>query len=372
MLTGIDGVVDPRVELPAEQQTMEIEVDLAKARRYGIKPGDVRRAEATLLQGLQVGSIFQGQKVFDVIVQGEPGAYRNMASVRDLLIDRPGGGHVRIGDVADVRVGNTPAVIQRDGVSRRVDIEAGVSGRSLSSVASDVEARLADTKLPLEYHTEVLAQTTNAEIGVTRMLAFGVAALIATFLLLQAAFWSWRLAVLAFLLLPVALVGGVLVGLIGGAELSLGSLLGLLAVFGIAARNGVTQIAHFQDLEHEGAVFGPDLVRAGAADRLAPILTTAVALAVVMLPFLFLGDVAGLEILSPMAAVLLGGLVTSTLVSLFLLPALYLRFGGREPTRSAEDELMYRWAAPEPAAAGAAAPKPHVTGRTTAHDEAAS
>lgn len=356
MMAGVEGVVAPRVELPPRQETLEIEVDLAKARRYGIKPGDVRRAEGTLIQGLQVGSVFQGQKVFEVKVQGDPATYRNADSVRDMLIDRPGGGQVRLGDVADVRIAQIPAVIQRDSVSRRVDVEAGVSGRGVGDVAADLENRLASTSLPLEYHAEVLERSTGQEIGAGRMLAFAIAAAIAVFLLLQAAFRSWRVAALAYLTLPVALVGGVLAALIYGAELSLGSLVGFLALFAIAARNAVTTIVHFQDLEREGGLdFGPELVERGARDRLAPVLTSASALAVVTLPFLIMGGAPGLEIVGPMAAVILGGLITTTLLALLVLPALYLRFGGRERALSQEDELMHRWAGAEPATAGAGA-----------------
>jgi Cu/Ag efflux pump CusA len=344
IMSEVDGVVDPRIELPASQPTVEIEVDLDKARRHGIKPGDVRRAAATLLQGIQVGSIFEEQKVFDVVVQGVPETRRSVSSVRNLLIDRPDGGQVRLGQVADVRVARAPTVIQREGVSRRVDVVADVGGRSLGSVASDIEARLATVSFPLEYHAEVLQKTTGEEIGATRMLAFAIAAAVAIFLLLQAAFRSWRLAVLAFLTLPVALLGGVLAAAIVGPELSLGSVIGLLAVFGLAARSGVMLIRHFHDLErHEGEAFGPRLVERGAGERLAPIVTTASAVALVALPFVILGSRPGLEVVHPMAVVILGGLVTSTFLSLFVLPALYLRFGAAQADVPLEDELLSWW-----------------------------
>jgi CzcA family heavy metal efflux pump len=358
VMAGVDGVVDPRIELPTQQPSLAIEVDLAKARRYGIKPGDVRRAEATLLQGIQVGSVFQNQKVFDVVVQGAPATRASVASVRNLLIDRPGGGHVRLGAVADVRVVRTPVVIQRDAVSRRVDVEAGVSGRSAGAVARDVEDRLANVSFPLEYHAEVLRRTTAGEINGTRMLAFAIAAAIAAFLLLHAAFRNWRLAVLAFATLPVALVGGVLAGLLDGGELSLGALVGFLALFGIAARNAVLLFRHLQHLEREeGEAFGPDLVRRGARERLGPVLTTSCALAALALPFVVLGSRPGLEVVHPMAVVILGGLVTSTLLALFVLPTLYLRFGAaREPgITDEEDELMRRWAGAEPEPSASAA-----------------
>jgi Cu/Ag efflux pump CusA len=279
------------------------------------------------LQGITVGNIFGEQKVFEVVVKGVPQVRQGVESVRNLLIDTPGGGHVRLEQVADVNTRPSPAVIKRDAAERYVDVEANVSGRSLGAVATDVEDRLANAEFPLEYHAEVLGQTTTGqEINLGRVVGFGLAAVIAIFLLFQAAFRSWRLAGLAFLTLPVALVGGVLAALIDGATLSLGSLIAFLGLLGIASRNGVMLIDRFQRLRLEEG-FGADLIRRGARDRLAPTLTVAVATAAVVLPFVVMGDVAGLEIVNPMAIVLLGGLVTTTLLSLFVLPVLYLRFG---------------------------------------------
>ncbi len=360
LVSQVDGVVDPRVELPATQPIIEIETDLDRARRFGVKPGDVRRAEGTLLQGIHVGSIFEQQKVFDVIVQGAPATRESVADVRNLLIDGPDGGHLQLDQVADVRVTPTPIVIDRDAVSRRLDVVAEVDGRDLGSVASDIESRLENVDFPLEYHAEVLQETTAEEIDSTQMIAFAVAAAIAAFLLLQAAFRSWGLAAAVFVCLPVALVGGVLAALIGGAELSLGSYVGFLALFGLAVRTGVVLISHFQDLEHEGEPFGPGLVERGTRERLAPILTTAFGTAAVMLPFVIAGAEAGLEIVNPMAIVVLGGLVTSTLFSLFVLPAIYLRFGGGQPEVSPEEELMHRWAGVEKAPAKAGEREPAV------------
>jgi predicted exporter len=175
---------------------------------------------------------------------------------------------------------------------------------------------------------------------------FGAAAVIAIFLLLQAAFRSWRLAALAFLTLPVALVGGVPAALIDGATLSLGSLIAFLALLGIAARNGVMLIYHFQRLRVHTARdgFGAELVRRGAQDRLAPVLTTASALVLLLLPFVIMGDVAGLEIVHPMAIAMLGGLVTTTLLGLFALPALYLRFcAGAQPDAEFQFDPTRYW-----------------------------
>jgi CzcA family heavy metal efflux pump len=326
---GVDGVLDPSVERVPEEPVLAVETDLARAQPYGIKPGDVRRASAMLLQGITVGNIFGEQKVFEVVVKGVPDVRQSVDSVRNLLIDTPGGGHVRLEQVADVRTQPSPAVIKRDAAERYIDVEANVSGRSLGAVATDVEDRLANAEFPLEYHAEVLGQTTTGqEINLGRVVGFGLAAVIAIFLLFQAAFRSWRLAGLAFLTLPVALVGGVLAALIDGATLSLGSLIAFLALLGLAARNGVMLIDRFQRLRlDEAQAFGAELVRRGAHERLAPTLTVAVVTAAAVLPFVVMGNVAGLEIVNPMAIVLLGGLITTTLLSLFVLPVLYLRFG---------------------------------------------
>ncbi|HJS69559.1 MAG TPA: efflux RND transporter permease subunit, partial [Gaiellaceae bacterium] len=349
------GVVDPVVREATEQPNVEIEVDIAKAREAGIKPGDVRRAEATLVQGLLVGSVFEDQKVFQVVVQGVPETHQTVSDIENLLIDTAGGNHVRLGDVADVRITDGPIAIEREAVSRFLDVEANVSGRSVGDVASDVEDRLQTSVLPLEYHAEVL-EDTAATPGIDWVIVLAVA--LTAFLLMQAAFWSFRLALLAFLLLPVALAGGVLAAAIDGGELSLGALIGLLAVFGLAARNGLLLIRHFQNLErYEGEVFGGELVERGAQERLGSILTTATVLMVASLVFVVLGPRPGLEILSPMAVVLLGGLVTTTVVSLAVLPVLYLRFGERQPAVSPEEQMLERWAqfGPEPVSAEARA-----------------
>jgi CzcA family heavy metal efflux pump len=354
LLSGVDGVVHPRVDRFAREPTVAIEVSLANAQRYGVKPGDVRRAAATLLSGIQVGSLFEQQKVFEVVVRATPNARHSLSDVRRLLIDTPGGGHVRLGEIAEVRVRPTPQVIERDASSRRIDISAGVSGRGLGDVKREVEQRLKQSGFPLEYHAEVIGDATGPRATITRLLGFGIAAAIGVFLLLQAAFRSWRLAWLAFSTLPLALVGGELAGLVDGRTFSLGSLFGLLAVLGIAARSSVVLLTHYHHLEQlEGEPFGPRLVVRGARDRLMPILMTASGTALALSPFVLLGSRPGYEIVQPMAVVILGGVVTSTLLSLFLLPVLYARFGaGTQPSADAELELLPRWAGGEPEAAG--------------------
>jgi CzcA family heavy metal efflux pump len=327
-LSGIRGLSNLHAELPTQEPTVQVEVNLEAAKAVGVKPGDVRRSAAVLLSGVVAGSLFEEQKVFEVVVWGAPGTRQNLSTIRDLLIDTPSGGQVRLGDVAKVDIKPSPDVIERDAVSRRIDVTAGVQGRSRADVLADVRQRLKKVDFPLEYHYELVGNYAERQAVAQRILVFGIAAAIGIFLLLQAAFGSWRMASLLFLTLPLALVGGALAVVIDGGTMELGSLVGFLTIFGIAVRNGVTLIKRYQHLErHEGATFGRDLVLRGARERLAPILLTATATGLFFLPFVLLGDLPGHEIVNPMGGVILGGLATSTLLSLFLMPALYLRFG---------------------------------------------
>lgn len=338
VMADVDGVVEPRVDQPETRPSIEIEVDLDRARAAGLTPGDVRRAEATLQQGIQVGSVFQQQKVFDVIVQGSPETRDSVQDLRSMLIDTPGGGAVRLGEVADVRVVDTPASIRRDAVSRRMDISADVTGRSLDAVASDLRDRLASTRFPMEYHAEVLEQGTSDELGIGRVVGFALGVAVAAYLLLQAAFRSWRLAGLVFAAVPVALVGGLVVALVDGAQLTLGSLLGLLAVLGLATRHSLSVVTSMQDVDPLPTESRAQLVHRGASTSVLPVVASSAAVAALVSPFAVLGSRPGLELLHPMALVLLGGLVSSAVVTLFVLPALYLHLAGTRDAPASDGE----------------------------------
>jgi CzcA family heavy metal efflux pump len=325
VLSQIDGAADVHTDLQVEQPQVDIQVDLAKAQRYGLKPGDVRRAAGVLVAGIEAGSLFEEQKVFQVVVWGTPQTRHSLTSIRDLLIDTPNGGQVRLGDVATVRIVPSANVIQHETVSRRIDVSLNVRGRDPNAVVNDIQQRLSGIKFPLEYRAVVLGDYQERQAAQRSLLVFGIAAAIGVFLLLQAAFGSWRLATLAFFTLPAALLGGVLAAFAAGSMISL---VGLFAVFGIAARNSIVLIKHYQHLErHEGELFGPGLVLRGARERLAPILMTTLAVGLALVPLVISGNIPGQEIARPIAIVILGGLVTSTVLNLFIIPTLYLGFG---------------------------------------------
>ncbi len=327
-LQQVKGVSNLHIELLENMPQITAKVNLEAAQQYGLKPGDVRRAAATMVNSIEVGDIFREGKVADVNVKGTPNLRENVYTIKNLLIDTPSGGYVRLAEVADVRISPTPNAIKRERGSRRIDVEVEVEGRDLGAVVTDVQNKLKGISFPLEYHPELLGEYAELQAAQRNLTGFAIAAVLGIFLMLQAAFRSWRLAILAFLALPAALVGGVIAAFISGGVISLGSLVGFLTVLGIAARNGIMLINHYQHLEqHEGLRFGPELVLRGARERLAPILMTALVTGLGLLPLVLAGEIPGHEIEHPMAVVILGGLVTSTILNLFVVPTLYLRFG---------------------------------------------
>jgi CzcA family heavy metal efflux pump len=330
ILAGIEGVRDAHTDISSDIPQIEVRVKLAEAEKYGLKPGDVRRAAATLVAGEEVGDIFRAGRAYDVVVWSTPESRTSLTSVANVPIDTPSGTPIRLADVATVALKPNPNAIERQGDSRRLDVGADVEERDLGSIVRELTEKLEQVKFERGYHAEVLGEYQERQAAQRRLLASGLIAGLLILLLLQAAFRSWRLATLLFLTLPMALVGGVLAAWVSGGILSLGSLVGFFTVFGIAARNGILLINHCQHLEHdEGEPFGPSLVIRGARERLAPILMTTLATGLALVPLVALGQRPGQEIEHPLAVVILGGLFTSTLLNLIVLPSLYLRFGRR-------------------------------------------
>ena len=233
LIASVDGVAEANVERALEEPTVQVEVDLARAQAAGVKPGDVRRAAATLLGGITVGNLFEQQKVFDVVVWGAPEIRQSEADIEQLLVDAPDGGHVRIGDVADVRIVPNPTVIRHESVSAYLDVTADIAGSDIGGVARDIDGLLEQVEFPLEHHAELLGGFEERQADQARIIWVAITAAIAVFLLLQAAFRSWRLAILSFCALPLAVAGGVVAALLTGGTVTLGAIAGLVAVLGI-------------------------------------------------------------------------------------------------------------------------------------------
>ncbi len=327
-LKGVDGLVDLRVIGQVEQPQVIVDVDLEKAGDASVMPGEVRRSAATVFSGINVGFLYYAQKIYDVVVWGAPEVRNSLHDIADVLVEKSDRSYVRLDEVADIRIKSVPSVIRHDGLSPYVDVVANVVGRDLASVNDEVEDRLDRVTFPLEYYPIVKGEFAEKEAAWDRTLGLSLAALIGIFLLLQACFRSWRLAAIGFLALPAAVAGGIVSGFATGGVFTLGSAIGLFAVVGIAARHGILLIGNYQRLEaDEGMAFGLDLVLQGARERLPAILASSAAIIGALLPIVFMGTIAGLEIVQPTAIVIIAGVIASTLMTLLVLPALYLVVG---------------------------------------------
>lgn len=326
-ISGVPGVTNLKVEPQVLIPQIQIRLRPEAAANFGLTPGQVRRAATTLIKGSKVGEIYREQKVLDVAVWGVERVRHDLAALRQLNIDTPSGAHVPLGDVADLEI--TPAAneIKRENASRRIDVTCNVSGNDLGGVAREIETRVKGLSFAQGYHPEFLGEYAARQASSERLAWLSFACLLGILVLLHVDFRSVRLVLLVALTLPFALIGGVAAAFFSGGVLSLGSLVGFITVLGIAARNGIMLLSHYRHLQQDEAVpFGPGLAMRGAEERLAPILMTAACAGLALLPLIAKGNIPGHEIEYPMAVVILGGLITSTLLNLFLMPALYNRY----------------------------------------------
>ncbi len=327
-IKDIPGLVDLHVEQQVEVPQIRVRVKLDEAARYGLKPGDVRRVTNVLMNGLEVTDIHRAGKVYDVFVWSPPSTRQSVEAIHEFLIDTPYGGRVRLGEVADIEIVPIANSIKHENNSRRIDVQGNVKGSDLGSVAQEVERRLKNVDFPIGYYPSLLGEYKERQTAQRSLLGFSLAFAIVIFLVLQVSLRSWRLAALIFLALPAALIGSVLAAFLGDRVISLGALVGIITVLGIAARNGILLIQHYRHLERvEREPFGLPLILRGASERLSPILMTTLCTALALLPLIVPGSIPGHEIEHPMAIVIMGGLVTSTLLTLFVVPLLYVWFG---------------------------------------------
>lgn len=330
-MAAMEGISHARPEAQVLVPQIQIRVDAERCAGFGIEPGVVRTRAATLLAGETVGQVMRGLQPIDVVVWGTEASRADVASVRDLGIAVDGRVTTRLGDVAEVEIVPVSNAIVHEGTTRKLDVLLDlVPGADLSRVGAAVEARVAGLRLPPGHHAEILGEGAARSAARARLLRVTGLAVAGIFFVLLADFRSARLALMVFGGLPFALVGGVLAAAIGGT-VSLGTLIGLVAVIGIAARNGIMLVSHFRHLEQEeGVPFGTDLVVRGARERLVPILMTAMATGLALVPVVVGGQTAGHEIEHPMAVVILGGLCSSTILTLLVTPPVYAWLGGSD------------------------------------------
>ncbi len=327
-IADVDGVVDLHVQPQVLVPQIDLQFRPDAAARFGLTPGDVQRAVSALVKGIKVGEFYEDQMVFDITLWGVENVRGDPMALRRLMIDTPLGGQVPLSEVADVMIVPVRNEVTREGASRKIDVTCNVSGRDLGRISRQIENRIAALTFETGYHPEILGEYAARQESRNRLISLAALALLGIFLVLHADFGSTRLALLIFLTIPFALIGGVLGVIVTGGVLSLGALVGFVTVLGIAARNGIMLVSHYRHLEtEEGVQFGEELVIRGAEERLAPILMTALATGLALLPIIAGGTRPGHEIEHPLAVVIVGGLMTSTVLNLLLVPALYLRYG---------------------------------------------
>ncbi|MDH3294428.1 MAG: efflux RND transporter permease subunit [Acidimicrobiia bacterium] len=327
-LIAVGGLTDVHVEFLVDIPQIDVKVDLDRAREYGVKPGDVRRQAGYLLAGEEAGDIHGVNRTFDVNIWSAPQYRDSLTDIYNLPIETASGDRVALQEIADVSIVPTANAVNRENLARRIHIEAELDGVDLSTAVDRVEDVLDNTEFPVGYYPELLGEFSERQAASRNLFRVSLLAAVLVFVLLYVSYNNVKLAALSFFTLLTALVGGVLAAWLTGGVLSLGSLVGFLTVLGIAARNGIMLINHYQHLQkEEGMDFGVELVLRGARERVAPILMTALTTGLALVPLVISGNLPGHEIEFPMAIVILGGLITSTLVNLFIVPPLYLMLG---------------------------------------------
>jgi cobalt-zinc-cadmium resistance protein CzcA len=329
VLAGVRGAADVKLEQTAGLPVIRVRVDRDRCARYGISVGEVLDTVEAARAGKVVGTVFEGQRRFPLAVRFDDEAARSVEALAAVPVAAPGGASVPLGQLADVRVDTGPAQVSREAVRRRVVVEANVRGRDVASFVAEAKERLArGVRLPAGYYLEWGGQFENLEAAARRLAVVVPLALGLIFAMLYFTFGSAGPAALIFLNVPFAAVGGVFALALRGLPFSISAGVGFVALFGVAVLNGLVLVTRIRELEGKDGHPGEDVVRLACAERMRPVLMTALVASLGFLP-MALATGAGAEVQRPLATVVIGGLVTCTALTLFVLPTLYGRFGRR-------------------------------------------
>jgi len=332
IMQTVKGVEDLMLEQQINVPQVTIKIDREKASRYGLKVGELAETIETVLNGLTVSQVLEGQKSFDLFVRLQDKARSDLESIRNILVDAPalqtedshGEAKIPLRQVADVRFEERPYFINREDVQRRIVVSCNVAGRDLNSLIVEAQKKIGEQvvpKLPSGYFVQYGGQFESQQQAQRILILFGIGAVAGIFLILFQAFGTTREALLVMLNLPLALIGGVVAIFLTGRDMSVPAMIGFISLFGIASRNGVILVSHYNQLRKEGKSLRETVVE-GSLDRLNPVLMTAATAALGLVPLLW-GEPTGKELERPLAHVILGGLVTSTFLNMVVIPTLY-------------------------------------------------
>ena len=331
-IEGTPGLVDLSVEQQVDIPQVRIDARRGMLARYGITTGAFTDFVDVAIAGEKVGEVFEGERRFDLVLRYKPEARNSIDALRDVPIDARNGA-VPLSAVADVRSVSGPSTINRENVQRRIVISANVAGRDLRGVVEEIQQRIGDkVQLQPGYHIEYGGQFESEAAASRILLIASLIALGVIFLLLYQEFQEAKLAGIILINLPLALIGGVVAVWLSGGTLSIPAIIGFITLFGVATRNGILLVSHYGQLEAEGETVEKAVIH-GSVDRLTPILMTALTAALALIPLALASDDPGNEIQSPMAKVILGGLLSSTFLNMFIIPAVYRMVKGRSTQR---------------------------------------
>lgn len=332
-ISGIEGLVDVAVEQVTDSPQLQVRANRAALARYGITMEEFNRFITLAYAGEKVSDIYEGQQRFDVVMRLNEDYTESIEGVRNALIDTPDGGKVPLSEVAEIVSTTGPNAISRENVQRKLVVSANTSGRDVVSIVEDIKKAISENvTLPEGYRIEYGGQFESAR-NANRTLALAtILALFCIFLLLHGEFKDVPLSMLVLCSLPFALIGGIFAVRIASGVISIPATIGFITLLGIAVRNGVLLISRYQHL-HGCGMSVRESVLSGSADRLNPILMTALTSALALIPLVLSGEKSGNEIQSPMAIVVLGGLITSTLLNIYILPIMYEWLAGRSAAK---------------------------------------
>ncbi|MEM0933407.1 MAG: efflux RND transporter permease subunit, partial [Bacteroidota bacterium] len=322
-IKSIDGLADVAVDQQIEVPQIRIKPKRQILAAYGMTVGDFMEQVDVAFAGEQVGEIHEGQPYFDIVVRYEKSFRDNIENIKDALISLPNGGHTVLGELATIASVSSPNTISRENVQRKIVVAANVQGRDLRSAVNEIEKTVNNTiNFPEGYRVEYGGQFESESKASQLLLITSILAIGAIFLLLYYEFKNVKLAFVVLINLPLALIGGILIVYFTSGIVSIAATIGFISLFGIATRNGILLVSRYEDLRAEHKT-GFDLIKTGALDRLNPILMTAFTTGLALIPLALKGGQPGSEIQSPMAVVILGGLISATILNLIVIPCIY-------------------------------------------------
>jgi CzcA family heavy metal efflux pump len=329
-IEGIEGLVDVSVEQQTETPQLQVRANRAALAKYGITMEHFNKFIELAFAGVRLSDVYEGQRSFDLILRLNKNYTESIEDVKNALIDTGDGGKVPLSEVAEIVSVGGPNTVSRENVQRKLVVSANVSGRDLGSAVDDIRSKIEETiKLPEGYRVEYGGQFESAQSATRTLALTTVIAIFVIFLLLYGEFKSASLSGIVLITLPLALIGGVFAVAVTSGVVSIPSIIGFITLFGVATRNGILLISKYKHLQEEGEPLRQTVLD-GSIDRLNPILMTALTSALALIPLIINGDKPGNEIQSPMAVVVLGGLLTSTLLNIYVMPIIYEWYAKRK------------------------------------------